>query len=71
MVARVHFVSAIPTKNRHSLVPLELAPTPMLVLSIRIERPNDVSVQCAHHPDVRVHQRPAIFRCHQHRFAGA
>jgi hypothetical protein len=27
------------------------------------------AVQCQHHSDMRVHQRPAIFRCHDYGFA--
>ena len=37
----------------------------MLVLAIRIERPNDVAVQRPQHPDTRMHQWPAAFSGHQ------
>jgi hypothetical protein len=39
-------------------------------IAIGVKRPFDVSVQRSQHSDPRVHQRPAIFRRHDQRFAG-
>jgi hypothetical protein len=54
-----------------SFVPLQFPLSPMLLFARRIEHPFDVSVQCPHHSDMRMHRRPPIFRRHDQGLAAA